>query len=242
MHFLLTNDDGIDAPGIAAAHAALQEMGTVHIVAPISERSACSHSLSLYRHIGVTRIDHKRFGTVYAVDGTPADCVRLALSELVNEKIDLLVSGINEGANLGVDTFYSGTIAGAREGAIHGVPSVAVSQAVRKGTDVRWEEATRATRELMQRISHDELPGPGFLSVNLPAVVPDAVWDHVRKVPVATETVPLSFERADGQDGQLASYRYGKSYWGREANGETDFMVVREGSIALSAIPLFGRF
>jgi 5'-nucleotidase len=138
MTVVLTNDDGFEAPGLLAAFEALRGMDGVHVVAPRAERSACSHTITLKSPIGVERITHGGLGTVYAVDGTPADCIRLAFAALIEGPIDLVVSGINRGANAGVDTFYSGTIAGAREAAILGIPAIAVSQAVRRGVEADW--------------------------------------------------------------------------------------------------------
>ena len=120
---LVTNDDGVAAPGIRAVAEALRDGGEVVVAAPDRERSAASHSISLDRPL---RVDEVEPG-VYAIDGTPVDCVYLALLHLVPRKPALVVSGINNGFNLGSDVFYSGTVAGAVEGALRGVPAFAVS-------------------------------------------------------------------------------------------------------------------
>src|SRR3972149_10306423 len=111
-------------------------MGKVHVVVPKSERSACSHTIALRGPITVQRRTHPVYGLSYAVDGSPADCVRLAVGTLVGGPIDLCISGINHGANAGVDTFYSGTVAGAREAAILGIRAIALSQARRGPTAI----------------------------------------------------------------------------------------------------------
>src|SRR6267154_4283997 len=125
---LVTNDDGVGAPGIAAAAEALKEIGDVIIAAPDRERSASSHSISLDRPL---RVDEVEAG-VFAIDGTPVDCVYLALLHLVPRAPALCVSGINNGYNLGSDVFYSGTVAGAVEAALRNVPAIAVSLERRK--------------------------------------------------------------------------------------------------------------
>ena len=172
MNIVLTNDDGFDAPGLRAAFCALRELGTVHVVAPKTERSACSHAITLRRPIMVHPTKLDGLGTVLAVDGTPADCVRLAIAAIIDQPVDLVVSGINAGANAGVDTYYSGTVAGAREAALLGVPAVAVSQAIRSGVEIDWAAAADLTAHLVRELCNESLPGPGFWSVNLPAPIP----------------------------------------------------------------------
>ena len=128
---LVTNDDGVHAPGIKALAGALAQLGEVHVVAPDREVSACAQSLTLKHPLRAEKIQEQ----VYSVDGTPADCVNLALVKLLPRRPDLVVSGINRGANLGEDVFYSGTVGGAREGTFFRVPSIAVSLAVRTESD-----------------------------------------------------------------------------------------------------------
>ncbi len=240
MNILLTNDDGYDAPGLAAAFDAIKPLGRVHVVAPASQQSACSHAISLYGPIRVDRIEHERLGLVHAVAGTPADCVRLAVAELLDVPIDLVISGINQGANTGVDTFYSGTIAGAREGTILGIPAIAVSHAVRGEVRIDWKAASPVAEKLIRQLMDEPLPGQGFWSINFPAVLtPDA---PVQRVPVALETVPLDFERSLHPDSGVLQFHYGKSYWSRDVSEPSDFSVVRDGAIAVTAVPLFGRF
>jgi len=242
MNILLTNDDGFEAPGLEAAYTALASLGNVFVVAPHIERSACSHSISLHRPISVQRVEHGRMGYIHAVDGTPADCVRLAISELLNFRIDLVVSGINRGANTGVDTFYSGTVAAAREAAILGYRAFAVSHAVRSGHEIDWAAAAVITNNLLRRFHKESLPGPGFHSINLPSPLPQDADQRVHLVPIAAETVPLSFERRAAEDAKVAEFAYGKDYWNRPVTEPTDFSVVRDGGIAVSTVPLFGSF
>ena len=242
MDIPLNNDDRYHAPGLAAAYQALTSLGTVHVVAPAKERSACSHSISLYRPISVERTDYGRFGTIHIVDGTPADCVRLAIAELIDRPIGLVVAGINRGANTGVDTFYSGTIAGAREATILGFPAMAVSQAIRDGIELNWSAAAKTTTKLIVQPQAQALPAAGFWRINLPSPIPPDTEQHIHRVEPAVETAPLSFERSERDGEPFAEFRYGKSYWERSVSEPSDFSVVRDGGIAITAVPLFGRF
>jgi 5'-nucleotidase len=242
MNILITNDDGYDAAGLMAACRAAKPFGNVHIVAPVTQRSACSHKITLDEPMTVKQIEQEPFGRIFVVDGTPADCVRLANEELLSEKIDLLISGINAGANAGVDTFYSGTVAGAREGAIIGIRSIAISQAVRHPLEIDWDKAEEAARLILPQLLEEELPGPGFFSVNLPLPIPDNIIDNTRRVPVAVAPMPTNFTRRELSDGRGVEFRYGRGYWDRHVPGDTDYAIIRNGQIAIAAIPLVGRF
>src|SRR5258708_8748311 len=137
---LVTNDDGVHAPGIRALAAAVAHLGEVHIVAPDREVSACAQSLTLKHPLRAETIEPR----VWAVEGTPADCVNLALVKLLPRRPELVLSGINRGANLGEDIFYSGTVGGAREGTFFGVPSIAMSLATRTDPDLSYAAAFAA--------------------------------------------------------------------------------------------------
>jgi 5'-nucleotidase len=162
---LVTNDDGVMAPGIRALREALGEVGEVIVAAPDRERSAASHSISLDRPL---RVDELEPG-LYSIDGTPVDCVYLAILHLLKRRPALVVSGINNGYNLGSDVFYSGTVAGAVEGALRGVPALAVSLERRKPQDFSHAAAFAAAlgAEIIRR-GTGALPDASLLSVNLP--------------------------------------------------------------------------
>lgn len=163
---LLTNDDGITAPGIRAVAEALREVAEVIVAAPDRERSAASHSISLDRPLRVDEIEPGSF----AIDGTPVDCVYLALLHLVPRPPNLVVSGINNGFNLGSDVFYSGTVAGAVEGALRGVPALAVSLERRRPADFAHAAAfAQAMAAEIVRRGKDALPDASLLNVNVPA-------------------------------------------------------------------------
>ena len=242
MNILITNDDGFDAPGLVALYHAVRALGTVHVVAPREEQSGCSHRLTLRGSLSVERRTHDSFGEGFAVDGTPADCVRLAAAQLVPEPLDLVVAGINRGANAGVDTYYSGTIAAAREGALQRIHAISVSQSVRQGVELDWEATSQAAALLIPKLAAEELPGPGFWSVNLPAPLPDDLEASVRRVPVASAPMPVEFNRQGDGRGEHLEFKAGSWYWDREVDGPCDYAVIRDGGIAVTAIPLFGRF
>ena len=144
MKFLLTNDDGIDAPGIAALAAAVEGLGERRVFAPMSVQSGCSHRLTTETPIRLDRRAEKHV----AVDGTPGDCVRLALHE--PEPVDWILSGINEGGNLGVDVFYSGTVAAVREAAFLGKPGIALSHYIKRTLPVDWPRVSRWCRQVQR--------------------------------------------------------------------------------------------
>ncbi len=241
MNILITNDDGYKAPGLAAAYEAVRKLGSVSVVAPTSERSACSHMITLRRPITVERLNHPPFGKIYAVDGTPADCVRLAFTELVPSRIDLVVSGINSGANAGVDTFYSGTIAGAREGAILGIPAIALSQALRRDVEIDWPTASAVAGQIVGNLIEQALPERAIWNVNLPAPIPPNPMDHIHRVSVATHPMPMRFKRTEREDGRILEFEYGASYWARDESGPNDYSVIRDGGISITAVPLVGE-
>jgi 5'-nucleotidase len=160
---LVTNDDGHFSPGIHALAAALRPLGDVVIVAPQTEASAVGHALTLRRPL---RVDHVSDG-VYAVDGTPTDCVNIAIDQILSHKPDLIVSGINKGFNIGDDVTYSGTVAGALEGALLGFQAIAVSQEYSPDSTDFTASADFAAR-LAGRILKHPLPMRTFLNVNVP--------------------------------------------------------------------------
>jgi len=164
MRILISNDDGYNAPGLEALAQALQALGELVVVAPETNCSGASNSLTLNRPLSVRQAANG----FYFVNGTPSDCVHVALTGLLDWRPDLIVSGINNGANMGEDTLYSGTVAAATEGHLFGLPGMAFSL-VRKG----WEHldtAAKVARELVARHALAPLPGNTLLNVNIPAV------------------------------------------------------------------------
>jgi 5'-nucleotidase len=169
---LLTNDDGFDAPGLAALAGAVADLGRVVVVAPDRERSGAGHALTLGRPLRVRETGPAWF----KVDGTPTDCVHLGVFNLTGGRApDLVLSGINRGLNLGDDVTYSGTVAGALEGTLLHVPSLAVSAAADEGDKVDYGTAARVVAHLAVRILRDGLPDGVFLNVNVPAAPPRGI-------------------------------------------------------------------
>jgi 5'-nucleotidase len=162
-NILITNDDGIHAPGLRALVEALRDLGTVTVVAPSGERSAAAQSLTLRSPIYCDQIAERE----YAVEGTPADAMILALHKLLPEKPDLVVSGINRGGNVGENVYYSGTVGAAMEAAINRVPAVAVSVAYRR-KEFDFAAAAQFTRGLVTLILREGLPPGVVLNVNVP--------------------------------------------------------------------------
>src|SRR5688572_24024944 len=164
---LVTNDDGVQSEGIHALAAALARLGDVIVVAPHLEASAIGHALTLRRPL---RLEQIRDG-VYEVDGTPTDCVNIAVTQLYKGAPDLVVSGINKGYNLGDDVTYSGTVSGALEGCLLGIPSIAVS--LKRSDDVHdFEAAALVAGSLADAVLEHGMPARTFLNVNVPAGQP----------------------------------------------------------------------
>ncbi len=172
MRILLSNDDGYFAPGLIALEQALAALGTVTVVAPERDRSGASNSLTLDRPLNVRRAGNGYFH----VNGTPTDCVHLAVTGLLPELPDVVVSGINHGANMGDDTIYSGTVAAATEGFLLGIPSMAISL-VAAGQD-HFDTAARVAADLVARFARHQFEQPVLLNVN----VPDVPYDQLQGV------------------------------------------------------------
>ena len=222
---LVTNDDGVHAPGLRALVAALAEAGEVHVVAPDREVSACSQSLTLKHPLRAENVEPG----FHAVDGTSADCVNLALIKLLPRRPDLVVSGINRGANLGEDVFYSGTVGGAREGTFFGIPSMAVSLAVRAESD--FSHAAEFAAALARMVLERGLPERTLLNVNVPPGTPNGVMVTVQGRREHEGTI------LEGLDPRRRTY-----YWieeGRDnwiSDETSDIHAVRQGYISITPL------
>jgi 5'-nucleotidase len=161
---LVTNDDGVHSPGIISLYKTMKDLGDSYIIAPDRERSAAGHSLTLHRPLKVEEVrDH-----VFSVNGTPTDCVTLGINKILPQKPDLVVSGINKGANLGDDITYSGTVSAAIEGTIFGVPSIAFS--LISGKHYHFETATYFAQKIAEYVLAHQLPYDTLLNVNIPNI------------------------------------------------------------------------
>ncbi len=164
LTILISNDDGVYAPGIIALAEAMKKIANIKVVAPDRNRSGASHSLTLNRPLHMNEIENGFF----SVDGTPTDCVHLAVTGLMEALPDIVVSGINNGSNLGDDVLYSGTVAAAMEGRFLGFPAIAISLV---GTQCKhYETAAIIARHIVERLQHDPLPAATILNVNVPDV------------------------------------------------------------------------
>lgn len=168
MKILITNDDGIEAPGIEALARSLAEIGEITIIAPLKEQSAIGHAITMQLPLRVT--EYKKNGDLfgYAVSGTPADCVKIGIRNLMSEPPDLVVSGINHGSNTAINIIYSGTVSAAREAAIMDIPSMAVSVTNHAASDFRF--AAKVSRLLAERLAGKDLPLGTLLNVNVPDI------------------------------------------------------------------------
>ena len=168
LSILVSNDDGIDAPGIAALVKELRKIGTVTVVAPDRQQSAVGHAITMNFPLRVKEFKKENVLFGYAVEGTPADCVKLAVRALLKTKPDLLVSGVNHGANTAISIIYSGTVSAATEGTLLGIPSIAVSLTTYGPPDFRY--AAKFARKLALLVSENGLPEGTLLNVNVPSV------------------------------------------------------------------------
>jgi len=164
MRILIANDDGYRSPGIAALHVAMSRLGEATVVAPDRNRSGASNSLTLSRPISVNR----HADNVYAVEGTPADCVNIALSGLLESDVDVVVSGINDGPNMGDDVLYSGTVAAAMEGRFLGHPAMALSMATHAPT--HYETAALIAEKMVKHLAVEPLASGTILNINVPDI------------------------------------------------------------------------
>ncbi|RME69463.1 MAG: 5'/3'-nucleotidase SurE, partial [Nitrospirae bacterium] len=163
---LITNDDGIHSEGLFALKEAMDKLGRTVVVAPDREKSAVSHALTMHRPLKVEKLKED----VYTVNGTPTDCVVIALGKILKERPDVLVSGINRGANLGDDVGYSGTVSAAIEGTLFGVPSVAFSQFYDDSKEIDYTPATYFAERIVRYVLDKGLPPDTLLNVNVPAL------------------------------------------------------------------------
>jgi 5'-nucleotidase len=230
MHILLSNDDGYFAPGLASLAEAMSAFAQVTVVAPERDRSGASNSLTLDRPLSVRRAQN---GFFY-VNGTPTDCVHLAVTGLLDAMPDIVISGVNHGANMGDDTIYSGTVAAATEGFLLGIPSIAVSL-VADGHD-NFATAARVAGELATRLLAQPLGQPVLLNVN----VPDVPFDQLR----GREVTRLGKRHKAEPVVKAATPRGETVYWvgaagaAQDAGAGTDFNAVARGVVSITPLQM----
>ena len=227
MKLIVTNDDGIEAEGLETLVGLASRWGEVVVVAPAEPQSGVGHRLTTEGPIRVDRQTENRF----RVWGTPADCVRLALSQLAPDG-DRVLSGINNGSNLGVDVYDSGTVAAAREAAILGYKAIALSQYRAKGRSIDWPLAADRLQPVLDRVLSETLEAGCFFNVNLPHPEHDRVGLETRLTPVDRSPRAITFKRS-GSD-----YRYTGVYQERPRQPGSDVDACFNGYISISRIPI----
>lgn len=229
MRILISNDDGYLAPGLIALAKVLAPIAEIVVVAPDSNRSGSSNSLTLERPLSVFRAENG----FYFVNGTPTDCVHVALTGVLSYKPDLVVSGINQGQNMGDDTLYSGTVAAATEGYLFGIPSIAFSQ-VQKGWG-QLEAAARVAREIVER-RFDALPKPYLLNVNIPNLPYDEI-KPLQATRLGKRHQSESVIRAQDPSGREIFW-IGPVGAVRDAGAGTDFDAVATGHVSVTPLQI----
>jgi len=228
VKILVSNDDGYMARGIRALADALSDIAEVIVMAPDRNHSGASNSLTLHAPLRVSKVEDNRF----FVMGTPSDCVHLALSGYLQDDPDIVVSGVNHGANLGDDVIYSGTVAAAMEGRFLGLPAIAVSLVGRHGK--HFETAARVARDLVVRLQKNPLPGDVILNVN----VPDRCFEDLAGI----EVTRLGFRHRSEPLIRSKDPRGRTIYWigpagpGQDAGPGTDFDAVERGAVAVTPL------
>ena len=223
---LVTNDDGVHSEGITALADVLKTLGEVTVVAPLAEASAIGHALTLRRPLRIETLADR----VYAVDGTPTDCVNIAITSVLRGMPDLVVSGINKGWNLGDDVTYSGTVSGAFEAALLGPPGIAVSLQ-RTGEAFDFSESARAAHIVARSVLEKGLPSRIFLNINVPKgpmkgfkITVQARRNHITKVD----------ERIDPRGQRYFWIEEGQNEW--EPHDRSDFQAVRDGYVSVTPL------
>jgi 5'-nucleotidase len=241
MRVLLTNDDGISAPGLQAARRALRELDGIEldVIAPDSNRSATARSITTRSPLTVEEVEFGDGDVGYATDGTPVDCVRFAELGLVGGRPDLIVSGINHGANLGDDITYSGTVAAAFEGIVLGIPAVALSQQSSGGgmgyVSGRFDFSVAAAfaAELVVRLATESMPEATLINVNCPAGEPQGIEVTKLGKRIYNDELKLVGEESEGGRRRYEIYGWQPGY--EEIEG-TDLFAVAQGRISVTPI------
>jgi 5'-nucleotidase len=237
MKILLSNDDGVHAPGLRVLYEELKKLGTVKVVAPLEEKSTMGHALTLHKPLRLMQMD-KDF---YGVSGSPADCVYIGMKQVLKGAPDIVVSGINRGANLGQDVYYSGTVSAAREGCMLGIPSYAVSLDVdfkgrKPETKLHYETAAKMAVKIIREYQKRTLPKFTLLNIN----VPDLPLKKIKGIIPARQGFryysSAVLKRTDhrGKD----YFWVGGQYHGFEPEADTDCAMVHKGFVSLTPLKL----
>ncbi len=235
MRILVSNDDGITAPGLAALRAAVDDMGMVSVVAPDSPQSAAGHAITVHQPLMVKRLTVPGEGREFlgiSVDGRPADCVRLAIRILLPEPPDLVLSGINAGANVGINVFYSGTVAAAAEAAMFGIPAVAFSASASGGA-IDYVRAAGLCREVLDQLLEGGLARGDLINVNIPTL-DKGEPKGIRVVPQSTAGMEDTY-LAHGDDPLIERYKLGDKY-SFHPQADCDVEAMNDGYITITPL------
>lgn len=227
MKLIITNDDGIDAPGIWALQRAASELGETIVMAPRHPMSGVSHKVTTSSPLRVEKRDDKTF----AIHGTPPDCARVALHHFPEEEF-IILSGINDGGNLGVDIWHSGTVAAVREGVIHGRQGIALSHYHARGVTIDWERASKLVLPLLRDLLDDEAAPATFWNINLPNLTADDPDPEVVYCPVDPSPLPLGYREDEDE------LHYSGNYFERQREPNKDVDLCFGGKITISQLSL----
>ncbi len=229
MEILLTNDDGIFAPGLAAIYKELVKIGNVTVVAPADSRSGASHSITFYKPLVCNKVDIDGLFTGFSVHGSPADCVKLAVMQFCKKPIELLVAGINNGANAGINAYYSGTVAAAMEGAFLKIPSVALSIATEENVD--FEKAAKYCIKILKKLL--PIQNGEVINVNIP-LLSKGKPKGIRIVPQSTEGFHEHYVQRESEQGQTIFQLAGGMH--RDEEHPSDTTSLADGYITITAL------
>ncbi|MFH1719529.1 MAG: 5'/3'-nucleotidase SurE [Planctomycetota bacterium] len=229
MNILLTNDDGIFAPGLAAMYKELARIGDVTVVAPSDSRSGTSHSVTFSRPLVCNKVDINGLFTGFSVEGSPADCVKLAVMQLHAGPIDLVVAGINQGANAGINVYYSGTVAAAMEGAFLKIPAVAMSLTAEERMD--FEKAAEYCADVLKKLM--PVKTGAVINVNIPQLSKGRP-KGIRVVPQSSKGFDEYYIRQKNEQGQTVFQLAGNAHLADETPSDTTSLM--EGFITVTAL------
>ena len=235
MLILLTNDDGIRAPGLVAMYRQLTRLGEVHVVAPATVQSATGHGITMSAPLMTARVEVDGAFTGTSVDGRPADCVKLAVARILPRRPDLVVSGINSGANVGINVIYSGTVAAAIEAAFLGLPAVAVSLYLRKQIEPDYHQAAKYALGTINQCISSGLRGGQVATINLPVLQPDQEPKGIKVVRQCTRAWPDAYESRKDPRGREYFWNTG-IFTLENAADDTDVAALRDGYITVTPL------
>ena len=235
MLILLTNDDGIQAPGLVALYRELVRLGEVHVVAPETVQSATGHGITITTPLLTSQVKVENGFTGIAVDGRPADCVKLAVAKLLPRRPDLVVSGLNSGANVGINVIYSGTVAAAIEAAFLGLPSVAASLYLRREIAIDYARSAALTRQTIERVLEAGIRGGQCVSINVPPLRPDEQPTGIRVVRQCVRAWDDTYE--ERKDPRGRPYFWNSSVFTLgETEEDTDVAALRDNYITVTPL------